>query len=123
MDYQKSKTGILAHWGNTEVTSTAVKILDFLETTDKKEIGFEDISQFLGRDVDANILTALTILTTSEWSILRSRGYLLDENDERYDLTYQQMSKVIGGEGLTHPRTGKPVHDPAKHMYVVFTVI
>jgi Protein of unknown function (DUF2934) len=121
---QEIRNGILAHWGKTEITSTAMKILEFILTLDKNKrqaISFGDIAEWLGqKELTSEILSALNILVGSEFSILRPRGYFLSEDNERYELTPDDFRQVFRSGSLNHPRTGKPVQDPARHVVPVF---
>jgi hypothetical protein len=121
---QELRSGILAHWGDTAITSTTMKIVDFLLTLDadrRVAITFGDIAKWLGqKKLTSETLSALNILVGSEFSILRARGYFLGDNDERYEMTPEDFRQVFRSGSLKHPRTGEPVHDAARHVVPVF---
>ena len=121
---QELRSGLLANWGETEITSTAMKIVEFLVTLDadkRAAISFGDIAEWLGqKKLTLETLSALNILVGSEFSILRARGYFLGDNDERYELTPEDFRQVFRSGSLNHPRTGEPVHDAARHVVPVF---
>jgi len=121
---QEVRNGIMAYWGQTDITTIAMKIVEYLSKLHQDkgaEISFADIVQWLGQEkLTSDILSALNILVGSEFSILRARGYFLGDNNERYELTPDDFCQVFRSGSLKHPLTGEPVHDAARHVVPVF---
>lgn len=106
------------------IIALCFKILDFLSRTpepDLRMLTFRTLSLVVEKKkVDSDLLTAITILVSSNVAALDARALLIDDDETEYDLSPEDLAEArISGE-LIHPYTGYPVHDFEAKVFPYF---
>ncbi|MHC5194867.1 hypothetical protein ACYSUW_14030 [Pseudomonas frederiksbergensis] len=102
------KTAIGDHWKNLPAAATALKIIDAIEAeeTPEKKWRMADILGLLGaQTITPDAVAALAILTQSEFAVLRACGEFIDEENQRYPLSSEDLQRVMTADTVLHPVT------------------
>ncbi len=120
------RKGILKHWADTPAALHAISIIDGLE---RRSIGenlslrVSDILRMLDmQELSGEVVSALAILTQSEFALLRTNGEFLDGDGNRHRLTPQEFQRVLNGDTLIHPVTGSEVLQASHRVWPIFEI-
>ncbi len=104
------KAFVLATW-HPGPAGTAVALLDRAgEIVERGETGYGGLAAMLDREVDKEILTAVTILCSSSIAVF-DIGFVLREDGRDIPLDARAVSEANFSKRLAHPVTGEQVED------------
>ncbi|WP_292344399.1 DEAD/DEAH box helicase family protein [Mesorhizobium sp.] len=120
------KMGILQHWGEAPPASYALSIIDGIEKRgliDGSTLRINDILAMLEvNEVSGDIVSALAILTQSEFSILQTVGEFIDEDGLHYRLSPEDFARVLRHDIMTHPITRSEVAQASHKVWPIFLI-
>lgn len=120
------KKGILKHWGEAPAALYALNIIDGIEKRrflESSMLHMSDILQMLDlQELSGEVVSALAILTQSEFAILHASGGFLDEDGNRFKLSPMEFQRVLSHDILTHPSTKSEVVQASHRVWPLFEI-
>lgn len=106
------EVGIKKHWPTSTAGTTALQIIYAIRSSNTRpqvwRIG--DMLEVLGKTViTPDFVSALSILTQSDYAIFTSAGAFVDEQGKHHRLTSDEFQQVQNDGTLLHPITGEAV--------------
>ncbi|MCW0001337.1 GIY-YIG nuclease family protein [Pararhizobium sp. YC-54] len=120
------KTGILRHWGETPSALYALSIIDGIEKRgliQNATLRVSDILTMLNeQELSGEIVSALAILTQSEFPVLHTRGEFIDGDGNRYKLAAEDFQRVLTHDTIAHPITKSEVAKASNYVLPIFVI-
>ena len=118
--------GVEETWGQTPLGDICLLLIDrifAINPAETRALTYRNMLDFIGHDnVSPELIAALNVLTTSRFAILDAGGFLVDEDDESFELTPEQLEEVVRSNTLVHPIKGEAVKDAAKKVCPFFSL-
>lgn len=124
---EEAKQGIMSHWQDAPAAQVALRIIDAIaeaSITSQDVIRIKDILRMLGTaELNADIVSALAILTQSKFAILNSGGELIDDNGERHTLSPHDFQRVLDLDTIVHPITQEELLKATHKTVPMFSLV
>ena len=120
------KAGITKHWGETPSAWIALSIIDCIEKrrhVDSATLRVGDILRMLDmQELSGEVVSALAIVTQSEFAVLRSGGEFIDEDGRLHKLSPAEFQRVLNLDTLVHPLTESEVANASNRVWSIFEI-
>jgi hypothetical protein len=120
------KSAIQEHWKNVPAGDTAIRIISSIEAhaDPDAEWSLADILGLLGPSVAlAEAISAMAILTQSEYAVFQSCAVFVDEDNQRHRLSSEDFHRVQVDDVVAHPVTGVLVERASEQVFPRFELI
>lgn len=108
------KEELKARWGG-EIGELCASILDFVASRPPDHLQMltlRTLTHAAGKEkFDAKVLSAVTILSTSEFSFLDPHTLFIDDDDEQYEIPLTELAEARAAGSLVHPESGEIIRD------------
>jgi hypothetical protein len=113
MSAREIKAELSARWRDDPIVGLCNAIVDYVAALPRGQaelLTFGTLSKAVGKkQLDEELIRALTILVSSRVAALDARGLLVDEDDTEHELEPFDFAKARATGLLIHPETGQPV--------------
>lgn len=124
MTFAEAKAELAERREALPAAELCLSILEFLERTPPDQLEmltFTSLCNASGRtEIDADLVAAVTALTSSGLCILDAKALFIDENDESYELSKDEIKFLTEYGELVHPETGVDIESPASKVIPFF---
>lgn len=112
-------------WSEAPAADLCLNILDFLTSmpaTQLQMLTVRELKRASGAvHIDENLLTAIAILTNSQFAVLEARALFVDPaSGDEMELEPSEFNEVRETGQMIHPITGLPVKDLPNHIIPFF---
>jgi len=120
------KSGIKAHWGDIPATRFALSVIDAVQEKSgfSNILRMDDILRILDLDrLSPAVISALAILTQSQFAILRPHGEFVDEEGKRHELLTNDFENVLTNDRVIHPLSKYEINKASNWVVPIFRPI
>lgn len=115
MSIDDIRSEVIKRWADQPASKLCLEIVDYIAKTPRDRLDFMTYRTFLNilgkTTVDDDLLTALTILTSSKIAALDAHAMFVDENDNEHEVEPEELFDAINKGTFVHPDTGQLVED------------
>jgi hypothetical protein len=102
-------------WQDMPAVDICLKIIDFLASKPVSQLQmltFSDLARVGGDGtVDQDLLTAISILTSSSVAALDTRAVLCGDDNEQFELSLEDLAQARSDGFIVHPGDGSEIFD------------
>ncbi|WP_441230063.1 hypothetical protein AB7828_10100 [Tardiphaga sp. 215_C5_N2_1] len=124
MSAEQIRREVHNRWGNEPIVSLCDAILNYMESVPRAQLEmltFASLQAATSKEVvDADLLLAITILSSSSVAALDAHAMLVDEDSTEHEIPLSDLSAARAGGQLIHPETGYPVEDFETKIFPFF---
>lgn len=125
MNIEQIKAILQERW-QEPVTQLCYKIIDFLASKPRDQLQlltFRTLTSAAGREnFDPELLSALSILSSSEIPALKMHTAFIDDDDELHEIELRELHEARLKGSLVHPQTGLLLDDFEDKIVPYFSI-
>ncbi|MFS2008373.1 hypothetical protein ACCD06_00640 [Azospirillum sp. CT11-132] len=101
--------------GNSPVLQLCLRLVEYvanLPPSQREMLTYRTFVKASGKNqIDQELMAAITILSTSNVRAFEFRGLFVDDNEDEYEVSADDIASARASGEFIHPQTGKAVPD------------